>query len=203
MVRYIKQFDPEETHRRIVMDIHESHCPGLLEFLSRLPFGYEGPGFRAIVYQWFLARQADGTLHDAFETVVGGPGGLSGTRAPKAKVQAAKRPSTKAAVSANRPKRAAQTAPAEAVRDLSPPVQMTSAQEVSPVFKTPVTFPAQINSEQPVHLTQQKQPQSATPAAVISVPALEVAAPENGEIDPEKITPIQFEALKNLDTMFN
>lgn len=198
MARYIKQFDPEETHRRIAVDIQEAHCPGLLEFLSTLPFGYEGPGLRSIVYQWFLAREADGTLHDAFEAVVSGPGGLSGTRISKKKVQTTKRASTRPAVQAVRPKRAAQTAP-----DISPPVQSTVVQELPPPTSAALTVQPQAESQQPSPLHQSKGIASAPSLLAVPVPSEKEGAAKNGEVELEEMTQPVYEALMNLDTMFN
>jgi len=203
MARYIKQFDPEETHRRIAVDIQEAHCPGLLEFLSTLPFGYEGPGLRAIVYQWFLAREADGTLHDAFEAVVGGPGGLSGTRVPKKKVQTTKRASTRPAVQAVRPKRATQTAPAEEVLDISPPVQTTVVQKLSPPTNASLTVQPQAESQQPDPLHQPKEIASAPSLLAVPVPSEPETAAKDGKVELEEMTQPVYEALMNLDTMFN
>lgn len=203
MARYIKQFDPEETHRRIAVDIQEAHCPGLLEFLSTLPFGYEGPGLRAIAYQWFLAREADGTLHDAFEAVVSGPGGLSGTRISKKKVQTTKRASTRPAVQAVRPKRAAQTAPAEEAPDVSPQVQSTVVQKLSLPTIAALTVQSQAESQQPGLLHEPKEIAGAPSLLAVPVPSEPEAAAKDGEVELEEITQPVYEALMNLDTMFN
>jgi hypothetical protein len=80
MARYVKQYDPSETYRRLGVEIREAHCPGLLEFMSSLPVGVEGPAMRAVFYQWFLENEQNGTLVEALEIVVNGPGGLANSR---------------------------------------------------------------------------------------------------------------------------
>jgi hypothetical protein len=58
MARYVKQYDPNETYRRLGVEIREAHCPGLLEYMSSLPVGVEGPAMRAVFYQWFLENRS-------------------------------------------------------------------------------------------------------------------------------------------------
>jgi hypothetical protein len=203
MARYIKQFDPEETHRRIAVDIQEAHCPGLLEFLSTLPFGHEGPGLRAIVYQWFLAREADGTLHDAFEAVVGGPGGLSGTRVPKTKVHGTKRASSWPVAQVIRPKRATRSAPEEAAPDISLPARVAGLQELSPPISAPVNVQARTAADQIILLQEPKEIATAPPVPSHSEISLAESTGEDGQVDLDKITPTVIEALVGLDKMFD
>lgn len=198
MARYIKQFDPEEMHRRIAVDIQEAHCPGLLEFLSTLPFGHEGPGLRAIVYQWFLAREADGTLHDAFEAVVCGPGGLSGSRLPKTKSQAKTRASTRPAVQVVRSKRAPQAAPRVAEQ-----VPRTSVQELPPPIYVPRIVHTQSTSDTPVQLPQPRETADVSSTPTIPAPAMAPSLENDSKVDLDKATPAQIEALMGLDTMFD
>jgi hypothetical protein len=203
MARYIKQFDPEETHRRIAVDIQEAHCPGLLEFLSTLPFGHEGPGLRAIVYQWFLAREADGTLHDAFDAVVAGPGGLSGTRVPKTKVQGTKRASSRPVAQVIRPKRATRSAPEVAAPDISSPVHVAGGQELPPPSNAPVNVQVQSASDQNVRLQEPKEIATAPSVTAHSDVPLAQSTGEDGQVNLNKITPTQLEALMGLDKMFD
>ena len=198
MARYIKQFDPEEKHRRIAVDIQEAHCPGLLEFLSTLPFGHEGPGLRAIVYQWFLAREADGTLHGAFGAVVCGPGGLSGPRLPKTKSQAKTRASTRPAVQAVRSKRAPQAAP-----EVAEQAPRTSVQELPPPIHAPRIVHTQSTSDTPVQLPQPREPAGASSALTVPAPTLAPSLEDDSKVDLDKATPAQLEALMGLETMFN
>lgn len=202
MARYTKNFDPEETYRRIAVDIQEEHCPGLLEFLSTLPFGQEGPGFRAIVYQWFLARAADGTLNDAFDNVISGPGGLSSNRKGKVKAQATRRAPNRPVTPTIKPKRAARSLGEVATLDISSPVQVMAAQEPSHSREAPnvvqtetaVTQPDTLQPSQAIAVTP---PLSAHLAAPLAATRL-----EGVPVDLEKISATQFEALMGLDTMF-
>lgn len=203
MARYIKQFDPEETHRRIAVDIQEGHCPGLLEFLSTLPFGHEGPGLRAIVYQWFLAREAEGTLSDAFEAVVSGPGGLSGTRLPKTKVQGTKRASSRPVAQVIRAKRATRSAPEAATPDISSPIHVAGVQELLPPVSAPANVQAQTASDQIVRLQEPKEIATAPPVPARSDISLAESTGEDGQIDLSKITSTELEALMGLETMFD
>lgn len=198
MARYIKQFDPEEMHRRIAVDIQEAHCPGLLEFLSTLPFGHEGPGLRAIVYQWFLAREADGTLHDAFETVVCGPGGLSGPRLPKTKSQAKTRASTRPAVQAVRSKRAPQAVP-----EVPEQTPKTDVQELPPPIYAASIVHTQSASDTTVQLLQPSESAGSSSAVTVPAPTLATSMEPDSKVDLDKATPVQLEALMGLDTMFN
>lgn len=199
MARYIKQFDPEETQRRIAVEIQEAHCPGLLEFLSTLPYGYEGPGLRAIVYQWFLDREADGTLHTAFEAVVNGPGGLAAARLPKTKERPIRRTSSKPAVQANRSKRTPRAAEEVVTHLVSLPVTVVGVQEPA---QTPST--ATIVQPLPVpETTLLVQPQATDVAPfLVAEPPLTAPTLEDGPVDFEKVSPVVIEALMNLETMF-
>ncbi|MBK4737948.1 hypothetical protein [Noviherbaspirillum pedocola] len=83
MPRIIRQYDPNETARRVVVDIQEESCPGLLKFLAHLPYGHEASLLRAIIYQWFLAHQEHGDLEYAVKAFLEGPGGRPDNRQPK------------------------------------------------------------------------------------------------------------------------
>lgn len=204
MARFIKQFDPEETQRRIAVEIQESHCPGLLEFLSTLQYGQEGPGLRAIVYQWFLDREADGTLHSAFETVVNGPGGLSGTRLQKAVDRPKRRTSSKPAVQANRPKRAPRATEEMVTPFITPAVPVTNVEMQEAAH---ARFPSGIVPPLPVaEMTPHaQQPQAITvvPSIIADPPMTTASSEDGGTVDLEKISPVIYEALMNLDTMFD
>jgi hypothetical protein len=76
MAKLVRVYDPDETERRINLIIREAVCPGLLEFLSELPFGNETPLIRGVFYQWFMQHSEAGTLDDALNHVLSGPGGL-------------------------------------------------------------------------------------------------------------------------------
>jgi membrane carboxypeptidase/penicillin-binding protein PbpC len=80
MARIIRQYDPTETLRRITIEIKEANCPGLLEFLSQLPYGHESSLLRAVTYQWFLEHQ--GNLDQAIANALCGLGGRPDNRLP-------------------------------------------------------------------------------------------------------------------------
>ncbi len=80
MARIIRQYDPNETLRRITIEIKEDNCPGFLEFLSQLPYGHESSLLRAIAYQWFLEHQRN--LDQAIVNALCGHGGRPDNRLP-------------------------------------------------------------------------------------------------------------------------
>lgn len=87
MAKLVRVYDPDETERRINLILKDAVCPGLLEFMSELPYGNETPLIRGIFYQWFLEHCEAGTLDDALNDALSGPGGLisigsQGTREP-------------------------------------------------------------------------------------------------------------------------
>lgn len=87
MAKLVRVYDPDETERRINLILKDAVCPGLLEFMSELPYGNETPLIRGIFYQWFIQHSEAGTLDDALNNVLSGPGGLisigsQGTREP-------------------------------------------------------------------------------------------------------------------------
>jgi hypothetical protein len=80
MARIIRQYDPTETLRRITIVITEANCPGLLEFLSQLPYGHESSLLRTVTYQWFLEHQ--GNLDQAIANALCGLGERPDNRLP-------------------------------------------------------------------------------------------------------------------------
>lgn len=80
MARIIRQYDPTETLRRITIEIKEANCPGLLKFLSQLPYGHESSLLRAVTYQCFLEHQ--GNLDQAIANALCGLGGRPDNRLP-------------------------------------------------------------------------------------------------------------------------
>ena len=83
MARLIKVYDPTETKRRFAVDIQEDHCPGLLEIMTKVPYGHEAALIRAVIYQWCCAHQQKGTLEKAIVAALNGAGGLTGNRSLK------------------------------------------------------------------------------------------------------------------------
>ncbi|SBW85409.1 hypothetical protein PVE_P0371 (plasmid) [Pseudomonas veronii 1YdBTEX2] len=39
MAKLVRVYDPDETERRINLTLPDAVCPGLLEFMSELPYG--------------------------------------------------------------------------------------------------------------------------------------------------------------------
>ncbi|RJT88181.1 hypothetical protein D6T65_19355, partial [Arthrobacter frigidicola] len=76
MAKLIRVYDPNETERKINLNIPEDVCPGLLEFMSELPYGKDTPLIRGVFYQWFLSNNAAGTLDQALNAALAGPGGM-------------------------------------------------------------------------------------------------------------------------------
>lgn len=83
MAKLIKVYDPSETKRRFAVDVQEDHCPGFLEFMTKLPFGHESALIRAVVYQWYTTHQGKGTLEKAALVALNGTGGLKDNRRSK------------------------------------------------------------------------------------------------------------------------
>ncbi|WP_104962964.1 hypothetical protein [Pseudomonas sp. XWY-1] len=79
MAKLIRVYDPNETERKINLNIPEDVCPGLLEFMSELPYGKDTPLIRGVFYQWFLSHSAAGTLDTALNHALAGPGGMIAT----------------------------------------------------------------------------------------------------------------------------
>ncbi|TCV51456.1 hypothetical protein [Pseudomonas sp. 460] len=76
MAKLVRVYDPDETERRINLILPDAVCPGLLEFMSELPYGNDTPLIRGVFYQWFIQHSEAGTLDDALNKVLSGPGGL-------------------------------------------------------------------------------------------------------------------------------
>lgn len=79
MAKLIRVYDPTETERKINLNIPEDVCPGLLEFMSELPYGKDTPLIRGVFYQWFLLHSEAGTLDEALNQALSGPGGMIAT----------------------------------------------------------------------------------------------------------------------------
>ena len=87
MAKLVRVYDPDETERRFNLILKDAVCPGLLEFMSELPYGNDTPLIRGVFYQWFIQHSEAGTLDEALNAVLSGPGGLisvgsQGTREP-------------------------------------------------------------------------------------------------------------------------
>lgn len=82
MARFLKMVDPDETYRRIGLEIRENNCPGLIEFLAMLPYGFESSVLRGVFYQWYLEHKEKGDLEQAVRTALTGLGGSYHVRKP-------------------------------------------------------------------------------------------------------------------------
>ncbi|GAB0084323.1 hypothetical protein TOC8172_40360 [Pseudomonas syringae] len=67
MAKLVRVYDPDETERRINLILKEAVCPGLLEFMSELPYGMDTPLIRGVFYQWFKKHSEEGTLDESFK----------------------------------------------------------------------------------------------------------------------------------------
>ncbi|MBJ2259206.1 hypothetical protein [Pseudomonas psychrophila] len=76
MGKLVRVYDPDETERRINLILPDAVCPGLLEFMSELPYGNDTPLIRGVFYQWFVQHRDAGTLDEALSDALSGPGGL-------------------------------------------------------------------------------------------------------------------------------
>lgn len=76
MAKLIRVYDPDEKERRINLVLPEAVCPGLLEFMAEVPYGNDTPLIRGVFYQWFLKHRDAGTLDEALNEALSGPGGL-------------------------------------------------------------------------------------------------------------------------------
>ncbi|SDJ20804.1 hypothetical protein [Pseudomonas abietaniphila] len=94
MAKLIRVYDPNEKERKINLNIPEDACPGLLEFMSELPYGNDTPLIRGVFYQWYLRNLEAGTLDEALNEVLAGPGGLIPT-GRQSRREAAPQPSRK------------------------------------------------------------------------------------------------------------
>ena len=205
MARFLKQYDPNETYRRIGIEIREQHCPRLLEFMASLTVGVEGPAIRAVFYQWFLAHEQAGSLTEALESVVHGPGGLANSRPLPQKMNMPPVPAPRRvaplAKSARRSVTNATTAsPADIQKEADGSKDNTArSQPLVHVSPTPFPVPAAEPPRTPDLSAAPTPAQSLAPA----LPEAESAKDDNNPVDLSKLSKIEFDGLMNLETMFN
>lgn len=203
MPKLIRVFDPDETERRITMEVSEANCPDLLSFLSEMPYRTETPLIRGVFYQWFLQHKEAGTLDAAVDVALHGLGGLiedarpaepvkrgrpSKARRPRTvtpRVVAAPRSHAPAQPTQQEPlQRAAITAPPDNKYQEDQPINRNEA--VAPTVNQPLAPPATIAS-QPVAPATGQPPRAAEPA-LVQLPTV---------IDADALA-----ALDGMDTMF-
>ncbi|MBX8557071.1 hypothetical protein K5D56_21640 [Pseudomonas cichorii] len=134
MAKLVRVYDPDETERRINLILKEAVCPGLLEFMSELPYGMDTPLIRGVFYQWFKKHSEEGTLEEALHEVLSGPAGLISLGSQRAREQhnakLRKRTPAKAVARQNAPRPQATpvmphtSGPTEPKPDLPAPVEL-------------------------------------------------------------------------------
>lgn len=197
MAKFLRQYDPSETKRRVTIELSEEVCPGMLEALSILPYGHETPLIRAVMYQWILDRQAEGDLDGAMLAALAGPGGRPDGRRPNkmamGTAQPSRRPVTKVPKVARTSVQTAQ--PTTCTSDLplqaSARVPLTAAQGLQIISAQP-----QLASH--VEVTTQPDPATAPATTTPRVPTPDYSPP----VDVKALSDGELEGILDLDTMF-
>ncbi|WP_236186201.1 hypothetical protein [Pseudomonas juntendi] len=228
MAKLIRVYDPNETERKINLNIPEDVCPGLLEFMSELPYGKDTPLIRGVFYQWFLSHSEAGTLDEALNNALAGPGGMIAT-GRQSKRESAAPPSRKKRVPRQREitaKPGAVKAPAVAppsgpltpaepmepalvVEEVRPPLQPepVGTQSGAPLhtgaveahaLSVPVATPPDYGMDARDSLIDQQ------PQLLSSAGALDEASPSHDSQDPTTAEPTnsQMAALDAMGNMF-
>ena len=196
MAKFLRQYDPSETKRRVTIEISEEVCPGMLEALSVLPYGHETPLIRAVIYQWILDRQAEGELDEAMLAALAGPGGRPDGRRPNkmamGSAQPVRRPAAKVMKPARPQVQKVQTAPrtsnvpSQAAAQLPP-----TADQGLQLISAPPPLAAHVEvTTQPAHAPATLSPPVST--SDYSTP-----------VDVSTLSEGQLEGILDLDTMFN
>lgn len=60
---------PDDNYRPNLL-FRDSDCPGIIDFLRRLPARSQAAFFRGVIYPWFLRHQASGSLDSAMKEAV-------------------------------------------------------------------------------------------------------------------------------------
>lgn len=158
MARYIKQYDPKETYRRIGIEIQEDRCPGLLEFLASLPMGVETPAIRAVFYQWYLEHVQNGTLDEALEKATSGPGGVAQSRRPAEMASTVRVPARKRVTSPPKSNRRSAVPVATADENQNPTATPQNLpQATSPQSESNNEVPSELATRLPAAVEQDKQ----------------------------------------------
>jgi hypothetical protein len=193
MARYVKQHDPDEERRRFGIEIQASQCPGLLEFLAQLPYRAETPTIRAVFYQWFLKHEQEGTLEEALESALNGPGGALDGRRVVIKLDASHAPSRQRAGHSAKPAQRINAAPKTEAT-----ISRTTA---APRAVAPAPLPA---AQTPLPVASTVVTQSALETVAASQTQVTAGTGQSGNAAPaddEPITQLQLDALMDLEKM--
>lgn len=157
MAKLVRVYDPDETERRINLILKEAVCPGLLEFMSELPYGMDTPLIRGVFYQWFMKHSEEGTLDEALNEVLSGPAGLisHGSQATREQPNARHRKRTTKQRTVTVKAGARQTAP----RHQAAP----AASHVTGAIESPPEEPALVERDRPIETSQASELPSTLP----------------------------------------
>lgn len=195
MPKLIRVFDPDEPERRINLVIAEATCPGALEFLAEMPYRTETPLIRGVLYQWFIKHRDAGTLDDAIEEALAGPGGLIESaphdkqvrRGAKGRSARVLKPRAISARPAARPATPSQVAVAPA--EQPPPLRETVVEPIQPLLAQGVE-----EAETPATIVP--------PAIAVAANPGTVPATQPAPASPQSFDPVALEALEKLGDMF-
>ncbi|AET95230.1 hypothetical protein BSFA1_79620 (plasmid) [Burkholderia sp. SFA1] len=222
MSKLIRVFDALEAERRFNLVIREDGCPGLLEFLAEMPFRTETPLMRGIVYQWFIKHREAGTLDEAINEALEGPGGLieavAQARQPKKAPSRARgtkvvrqrsinaRPTPRPALSDSSAQ--AQSLPPsievpQAPEAISASSQIANAAPRPPVL--PVAEEAHRAPNQPIHLITGGEPAAiaAAPMAATTGTGASVGGGDQQPIQMPNLSELDAETLSAMDGLDN
>lgn len=194
MARYIKQYDPNETHRRIGIEIQEDRCPGLLEFLASLPIGVETPAIRAVFYQWYMEHVQNGTLDDALEKAISGPGGVVQSRRPAEMASSVRGPARKRVTSSPKSSRRSAIPIATAVDNQNTVSTPQSTPRPSfPRSEPNIEVPSELDTNLPPVVEQDRQ-EAAPTASLIEPPRAVLTSPAPKQVHETSHSHIQLPA---------
>lgn len=206
MAKFLRQYDPAETKRRVTIEISEENCPGMLEALSVLPYGHETPLIRAVFYQWLLDRQAEGLQDEAMLAALAGPGGRPDGRRPNKMAMGSNLPTRRPVNKVTKPTRAL-------VHPAQEPSRNDPAHMQNTVLVSLISSPAE--SSLPIHpVAPAPAPAPAPASALVSVEPAQASGPSGSALptsDPDQTAPVdvstltagQLEGLFELETMFD
>lgn len=164
MAKLVRVYDPDETERRINLILKEAVCPGLLEFMSELPYGMDTPLIRGVFYQWFMKHSEEGTLDEALNKVLSGPAGLisHSSQATREQPNARHRKRTNKQRTVTVKAGARQTAPRHQ--------DATAVSHVTGAIESPPDEPAHVERDRPIETSQASEPPSTLPPVEQSSP---------------------------------
>ncbi|MBV0881609.1 hypothetical protein KTQ42_20215 [Noviherbaspirillum sp. L7-7A] len=204
MAKFLRQYDPSETKRRVTIEISEENCPGMLEALSVLPYGHETPLIRAVFYQWLLDRQAEGLQDEAMLAALAGPGGRPDGRRPNKMAMGSNLPTRRPVNKATKPTRSLVHLAQEPSRNDPAHMQNTvlvssiSSPAASSLSTHPVA-PGPIPAPAPTLVSVEPAQTSGPSGSALPTPNSDQTAP----VDVNTLTAGQLEGLFELETMFD